>query len=227
MAMNKVTLLALAAGLGLASAQPAAAVEVFVGNDAVDRSEVDACEICAFVLNQAFGVAGLNVFSFEFFSKNAGTVTPFLSTRLDDGTNANFTVTGIGQARTVGGSGFNQFDFATEFGSSITSANTYFGFAYNNGGVVAFDYLPSLTTTGTFVAPDNFVPALGGTFSSSLAPQQNAFGDLNTRTYSINASAESVAAVPEPATWALMILGFGIVGSALRRRRTQVRFNFA
>ena len=38
----------------------------------------------------------------------------------------------------------------------------------------------------------------------------------------------SVVAAPEPTTWALMILGFGIVGSALRRRRhTQVRFNFA
>ena len=36
-----------------------------------------------------------------------------------------------------------------------------------------------------------------------------------------------VTAVPEPATWALMILGFGIVGSALRRRRTRVRFDFA
>lgn len=30
----------------------------------------------------------------------------------------------------------------------------------------------------------------------------------------------SVAAVPEPATWGMMLLGFGIVGSALRRRRT-------
>jgi hypothetical protein len=225
--MNTKILLSFAAGLGLASAQPALAVEVFVGNDAIDRSEVDACEICAFVVNQAFGVAGLNVFSFEFFAKNAGTVTPFLSTRLDDGTNANFTVTGIGQAQTVGGAGFNQFEFATVFGSSITSANTYFGFAYNDGGVVAFDYFPSLTTAGTFVAPEGFVPALGSTFSSSLAPQQNAFGALNTRTYSINATAESVAAVPEPATWALMILGFGIVGAALRRRRTRVRFNFA
>jgi len=27
-----------------------------------------------------------------------------------------------------------------------------------------------------------------------------------------------LAAVPEPATWALMILGFGMVGAALRRR---------
>ncbi len=28
------------------------------------------------------------------------------------------------------------------------------------------------------------------------------------------------SAVPEPATWAMMLLGFGVIGSALRRRRT-------
>jgi hypothetical protein len=35
--------------------------------------------------------------------------------------------------------------------------------------------------------------------------------------------------VPEPATWALMILGFGLVGGVLRRkeRETRVRYNFA
>jgi hypothetical protein len=32
------------------------------------------------------------------------------------------------------------------------------------------------------------------------------------------------AAVPEPATWAFMIGGFGLVGSAMRRRRTAVSF---
>lgn len=31
----------------------------------------------------------------------------------------------------------------------------------------------------------------------------------------------SLSAVPEPATWAMMIVGFGMVGGAMRRRRTQ------
>jgi hypothetical protein len=31
------------------------------------------------------------------------------------------------------------------------------------------------------------------------------------------------AAIPEPATWAMMILGFGVVGGALRRRRQAIR----
>ena len=30
---------------------------------------------------------------------------------------------------------------------------------------------------------------------------------------------ESIAAIPEPTTWALMIGGFGLAGAALRRRR--------
>ncbi|RIK47675.1 MAG: hypothetical protein DCC57_14050, partial [Chloroflexi bacterium] len=34
--------------------------------------------------------------------------------------------------------------------------------------------------------------------------------------------------VPEPATWAMMILGFGVIGAAIRRQRRQtVRYSFA
>jgi hypothetical protein len=34
----------------------------------------------------------------------------------------------------------------------------------------------------------------------------------------------SMTAVPEPATWAMMLLGFGIVGSSARRRKVNVAF---
>jgi hypothetical protein len=30
--------------------------------------------------------------------------------------------------------------------------------------------------------------------------------------------------VPEPATWAMMVIGFGAVGAAMRRRSVRVRF---
>ena len=37
----------------------------------------------------------------------------------------------------------------------------------------------------------------------------------------------AVSAIPEPATWAMMIGGFGIVGGAMRRRKAQVRVTYA
>jgi choice-of-anchor C domain-containing protein len=37
----------------------------------------------------------------------------------------------------------------------------------------------------------------------------------------------SIAAVPEPTTWAMMILGFAVVGGAMRRRKTAVRVTYA
>lgn len=35
------------------------------------------------------------------------------------------------------------------------------------------------------------------------------------------------AAIPEPATWAMLILGFGVVGQAVRRRRIAYKVNYA
>jgi hypothetical protein len=37
----------------------------------------------------------------------------------------------------------------------------------------------------------------------------------------------SPAAVPEPASWAMMIAGFGVVGLGMRRRRTSAKVSFA
>lgn len=37
----------------------------------------------------------------------------------------------------------------------------------------------------------------------------------------------AISPVPEPATWAMMIGGFGMVGGAMRRRKAQVRVTYA
>lgn len=42
-----------------------------------------------------------------------------------------------------------------------------------------------------------------------------------------NVRLDVTSAVPEPATWALMIAGFGLIGAAMRRRRPEIRTRFA
>lgn len=52
----------------------------------------------------------------------------------------------------------------------------------------------------------------------------NNHGDQYTWTGLSEVRLDGVAAVPEPATWAMMICGFGLVGGAMRRQRAVVRY---
>ncbi|QMW24536.1 PEP-CTERM sorting domain-containing protein [Sandaracinobacteroides saxicola] len=62
--------------------------------------------------------------------------------------------------------------------------------------------------------------ALDGTARYVRVDLNNNYGDRFTWTGL--AEARYAGAVPEPATWAMMIAGFGLVGAATRRRRTMV-----
>ena len=74
--------------------------------------------------------------------------------------------------------------------------------------------------TGTITNADFVDSALGDAFGSAFAP--NSPADLgNPGRYPFTPPA---AAVPEPATWAMMIGGFALVGAGLRRRKAAVRF---
>lgn len=64
------------------------------------------------------------------------------------------------------------------------------------------------SSSGSFVASANpYALTLGATITRSSAGTST--GDLNL----------TVGAVPEPATWAMMLLGFGGIGMTMRRRR--------
>lgn len=60
----------------------------------------------------------------------------------------------------------------------------------------------------------NFQGATGSFFGTGVVDQRN----LPTTSVSIN-----FAAVPEPGTWAMMLVGFGAIGFVMRRRRSALR----
>lgn len=90
---------------------------------------------------------------------------------------------------------------------------------------------PTLASFGNyFITGPTFVDGSGIRFNTTATSNVALFYDSNARSYRVNAinqgrsslvTATSSPAVPEPATWAMLILGFGITGFALRRRNRQ------
>src|SRR4249919_2595326 len=62
--------------------------------------------------------------------------------------------------------------------------------------------------------------ALFGAYGFNLPTAQlETFGPLHDQSFVFNSTGALVTEVPEPSTWMSMLLGFGLVGVALRRRR--------
>ncbi len=138
----------------------------------------------------------------------------------------------------------NPADFPTPITSTVmasgysdTTFNTTSGGAFNLGSVdLAFGPFNhgGLTSDTTFVT-GNLVG--GGTLTTTLTVGYGFqtynlnWSNLSSVTFSAlqggseylafdNLTYSAAGAVPEPATWALMILGFGAVGGAMRRRQS-------
>lgn len=88
------------------------------------------------------------------------------------------------------------------FGSN--SAHSYAGGALLSGTSEGLHNLPSF---GTYRYYD-FV-------STSISGGQNF----------LVASLSGIAAVPEPASWAMMLIGLGVIGTSMRRRKTDLAFS--
>ena len=97
-----------------------------------------------------------------------------------------------------------------EITGDLSGVTTFYAGAADAFGAIGADYAPRWASTNFSKLVFN-VSAGTYTFNvTDLAPVGGVNG-LDVRL--------DTAAVPEPATWALMIAGFGLAGAALRRRR--------
>lgn len=150
-----------------------------------------------------------------------------------------FTFSFAGGSYTFGASGdfFAPLNLSTG-GSGLV--NSFFGSPttfFVDRGVVSFgpNAFPAgfsefpTTTTVPFSNGNNFIglrSTSGGQnfygFVYTTNAVLNSYGFETVADQTIIATTEMAAAVPEPGTWALMIVGFGAIGYGLRRRRARV-----
>lgn len=106
------------------------------------------------------------------------------------------------------------------------------GSSFNFGTVRFFSSISGGGVFSEFGAPAGFGPQLfsGTTAMPAFSPGTFAFTSLsgvpNGSTLTISAVA-AAGAVPEPATWAMLITGFGVVGGSMRARRRTTAVSFA
>jgi hypothetical protein len=127
--------------------------------------------------------------------------------------------------------GGNQFNGAAQFffsGDSVTvtfaapvyAAGVFFNVNANSGDFVLTAAGGTASTGGAVYDISTFVFAgLVSDTSFTSATFYSSDGGTSTASYNIPAIITATAAVPEPATWAMMLVGFGGLGATLRRRR--------
>ena len=135
--------------------------------------------------------------------------------------------------------GYEETGLSNPFTAVLDFTNTLKGiYSFTvSTSAAAVDFTSMLITGGTLSSPVslNLVSDDGPNEYWSLSNLGLDAGNYVLTIQGSNTGAGSLggtvafAAVPEPATWALMILGFALVGGALRRRdrEQRVRFNFA
>lgn len=116
--------------------------------------------------------------------------------------------------------------FANGISSPLTVANTGWGVFSTSLNALAGGTLAATfgNGTGAIVIGND-----GRTIHNGFLTDTVASAQLYTNEINFVLSSGTAAAVPEPATWAMMLIGFGFVGGAMRsakRRQAQVRFAF-
>ena len=115
---------------------------------------------------------------------------------------------------------------------SFLDASTYDNFLILYSGT----FNPATPLANALVANDDLAGVGNAGFTAALAAGTTyiavatAFNNANSGAYTLTITgpgdviAPGAGAVPEPASWALMIAGFGLLGGTMRARRARVAF---
>lgn len=192
-------LAATAAALGLATAAAAAPV-VYTGSKTLSNGTNTIKAVYSITTDGTFGS---NV--------NIGAHVTDYSVSLDDGTSI-FGYSRIG----TGGTG-------SVYGSFTASATDLRIGAFDQG---LMSNSNGLTAAGSFLGLFN-VSNFGATAQISDASHTTYINSLDFVNGGKPFATAAAAAVPETATWAMMILGMGAIGFAMRRQKVTMRVSYA
>jgi hypothetical protein len=118
--------------------------------------------------------------------------------------------------------------YGNEFQTPDPTASTTINWVWDNG----VNFASGASTYGTFLMNGAGSGYTGSDYSNwvdftydysnpgKLTFSDAGFGNAASSIDQMISGSISAAGVPEPATWALMILGFGAVGGTMRRRRS-------
>ena len=154
-------------------------------------------------------------------------------------TDYSFSFSGSGIFGPLTGSGiFSVADTPVMPGGSAFQITGISG-AFNGSAITGL--LPGFLGANNYYYKGNpFVDASGVSFSTAAGKSVNLLNQSSNGQYRVNtapfdsgfvtaSSSQVQAAVPEPTTWAMMIIGMGLIGAAMRRagRKTRIRYAFA
>ena len=203
----------------------------FAGNDAGGAAKGD----LAYNFAAPVALQSLNALSYEFFRDSASTINANLAPvfRFNILKNGNFAgslvLENVYQNQMAAPVDVWTTVSATLNSGIIWATNSALGptFAAAAGGQKTFQQWiddnagSTLTVTGLTIG---FGSGWNGNFAGAIDNVN--FGFTGGRTADLD-FAVAAAAVPEPATWAMMMLGFGMIGAVARRRQPVARVTYA
>ena len=219
--MKRIALLALASGMAIAAATPASAaliVAYSVNGGAITQLATDAATPGSVGFVGTAGNYTFNTGAFGFPVTNQFDLLTQSINVQSNGTRAatlNIFITETNLPTLNGGTLMSSFTSNTLQNATATISSYYSATNALYGGTLlrSTTFPTPGATSGTNVVSATGPFSLTTRYDIVFGPD---FGNFN--------GTANITAVPEPATWGMMIMGFGLMGGVLRRRSTKVAF---